>query len=74
MADTLAYLVPKGKLRCYITGQLRRDTPEENVRQRWARSLVEEYGYAKADVGVEVKVSMPAPSQSTAGTKTGGTC
>ena len=58
MPDNVAYLVPRGKLRCYITGKLRRDTPEENVRQRWARSLVEEYGYPKEDVGIEVKVSM----------------
>ena len=58
MADNVAYLVPPGKIRCFITGKLRADTPEENVRQRWARSLVEEYGYPKSDIGVEVKVSM----------------
>jgi len=28
------------------------------VRQRWARSLVEEYGYPKSDLGIEVKISM----------------
>lgn len=51
-------LVPVGKIRCYITGTLRKDTPEENVRQRWARSLVEEYRYAREDIGVEVPVRM----------------
>lgn len=51
-------LVPPGKIKCFITGQLRRDTPEENVRQRWARSLVDEYGYSKTDIGVEVSISM----------------
>ena len=54
----VVYLVPPGHLRCYVTGRLRRDTPEENVRQRWARSLVEEYGYPKSDLGLEVKISM----------------
>ena len=52
--SNVVYLVPPGKIRCYITDKLRRDTPEENVRQRWARSLVEEYGYPKSDIGVEV--------------------
>jgi len=56
MTDNISYLVPPGKIRCFITGKLRKDTPEENVRQRWARSLVEEYGYPKEDVGVEVMV------------------
>ena len=54
----VSYLVPPGKIRCFITAKLRPDTPEENVRQRWARSLVEEYGYPKSDIGVEVKVQM----------------
>ena len=60
MADmtNVLHLVPPGKLRCYVTGKLRRDTPEEHVRQRWARSLVEEYGYPKSDLGVEVTIAM----------------
>ncbi len=52
--------IPAGKLRCFITGQLRKDTPEENVRQRWARSLVEEYKYDVADIAVEFSVKMGA--------------
>ena len=52
------YLVPPGQIRCYVTGVLRKDTPEENVRQRWARSLVEEYGYPKSDLGIEVTIPM----------------
>lgn len=58
LTDNISYLVPPGKIRCFITGKLRKDTPEENVRQRWARSLVEEYGYPKEDIGVEVTVRM----------------
>ena len=50
--------MPVGKIRCYITGKLRKDTPEENVRQRWARSLVEEYRYKHEDIGVEFQIRM----------------
>ena len=56
--SNVVYLIPPGQLRCYVTGRLRKDTPEEHVRQRWARSLVEEYGYPKSDLGVEVKIAM----------------
>ena len=48
-------LVPAGKIKCYITGKHRPDTPEEHIRQRMARSLVEEYGYSKADIELEFK-------------------
>lgn len=56
--NNIVYLVPPGQIRCYVTGRLRKDTPEEHVRQRWARSLVEEYGYPKSDLGVEVSIAM----------------
>lgn len=49
---------PAGKIRCFVTQKLRKDTPEENVRQRWARSLVDEYGYDAADMDVEFSVKM----------------
>ena len=51
-------LIPVGKLRCYVTGKLRRDTPEEHVRQRWARSLVEEYYYNLCDIAVEFGIKI----------------
>jgi type I restriction enzyme M protein len=57
-SPTVLPLVPAGKIRCFITGALRKDTPEENVRQRWARSLVEEYRYDRADIGVEFPIKM----------------
>ena len=50
--------VPSGKRRCVITDRLRDDTPEENVRQRVARSLIDHYGYSKADIGVEFTVHL----------------
>ena len=56
-ADVVPF-IPAGKIRCFVTRKLRKDTPEENVRQRWARSLVEEYGYDVADMAVEYPVKM----------------
>ncbi len=56
-ADIVQF-IPAGKIRCFVTGKLRKDTPEENVRQRWARSLVAEYGYDVADLSVEFSVKM----------------
>jgi type I restriction enzyme M protein len=50
--------VPPGKLHCYVTGKLRRDTPEEQARQRVARSLVEEYGYHKEDISLQHPVDL----------------
>ena len=58
MKDSIHQFVPPGNIRCYLTDRLRKDTPEENVRQRWLRSLVEEYGYASSDLGVEVTITM----------------
>jgi type I restriction enzyme M protein len=52
-------LVPAGRIRCYIHPDLlRRDTPEEQVRQRIARSLVEEYGYRREDIQVEFGIKI----------------
>ena len=58
MPENVVPLIPAGKIRCFISGSLRRDTKEENVRQRWARSLVEEYGYLKTDIAVEFPIKM----------------
>ena len=48
--------IPPGKLRCVVTDRLRKDTPEENVRQRVARSLIDQYGYRQEDIAVEFTV------------------
>ncbi len=58
MSGNVTYLIPPGNIRCFITGVLRKDTPEENVRQRWARSLVGEYGYSKNDIALEFPIRM----------------
>jgi type I restriction enzyme M protein len=51
-------LIPAGKLRCVVTNRFRSDTPEEHVRQRIARSLLEDYGYEKANVEIEYSVNL----------------
>jgi type I restriction enzyme M protein len=51
-------LIPPGKLRCLVTNKLRNDTPEENVRQRIARSLMDDYGYHKADIEIEFTLNL----------------
>lgn len=51
-------VIPPGKIKCFITGKLRNDSPEEKVRQDVARSLVEEYGYDKKDIDIEFSVKM----------------
>jgi len=51
-------LIPPGKLSCVVTGKLRPDTPEEHVRQRIARSVMEDYGYDRGDIGVEFPVNL----------------
>src|ERR1041385_7765529 len=57
-------LVPAGKIRCYIHPEIFRiDTPEEHVRQRVARSLVEEYGYDKNDLHLEFPIKIGSGSR-----------
>ena len=52
--EVAAIIVAQGKLLDFIDGKTqRRETPEEYVRQEIAKSLVREYGYAKADIEVE---------------------
>lgn len=59
IANEPIVLVPAGKIRCYIhDGVFRKETPEEHVRQRVARSLVDEYGYDRADIHIELSVKM----------------
>lgn len=45
-----ATVVPEGKLECYLDRKLHPDKPEEHLRQRLLRSLVEEYGYPTEDI------------------------
>lgn len=46
----------KSKLKCFITGKMRPDTPEEKVRQNTARELVDKYGYPKNHIDIEFTI------------------
>ena len=50
--------LPPGKLRCVVTDKLRNDKPEENVRQRIARSLIDDYGYKREDIEIEFRINV----------------
>ncbi len=59
MSETnLITLIPPGRLRCVVTDTLRSDTPEEHVRQRIARSLIEDYGYKREDMEIEFGINV----------------
>jgi hypothetical protein len=49
--------IPSNKIKCIITGKLRKNT-EEKIRQIAARSLIEEYSYYKKDIGIEFSIKM----------------
>jgi len=46
------------KITCYIRGLEITETPEEKVRQEYARQLVEEYGYPKENIDLEVPIQI----------------
>lgn len=54
--------IPPGRVVDYITGKLRRDMPEEHVRQRVARSLVEEYEYKKEQAELDFRIYIGSKS------------
>lgn len=58
-ASVAAVVVQQGKLLDFIDGTTQREeTPEEYVRQEIAKSLVREYGYAKAQIAVELPLKL----------------
>ncbi len=50
MADTSGHHIVYGVLRDYLTGEELPDTDDERVRQRLARMMVEEKGYARDEL------------------------
>lgn len=49
--------LPPGKIRCIIDPtKLRSDSPEEHVRQRVARTLLEDYGFSRLDLEAEFHI------------------
>lgn len=52
--------IPEGKVRDYIDGTIRKDTPEEYVRQTVEKRLVNEHKYPKERIMIEYPVQMGA--------------
>ena len=51
-------IIPEGKVRDYIDGTIRKETPEEYVRQTVEKRLVMEHKYMKSQIKVEYTVKM----------------
>ena len=51
-------VIPEGKIRDYVDGTIRNDTPEEYVRQTVEKRLVNEHKYIKERIAVEYPVQM----------------
>lgn len=47
---------PEGKIVDFVDGKLRADNDTEQVRQDFERTLIEEYRYARTDIGVDVRI------------------
>ncbi len=56
--DKTIIIIPEGKIRDYVDGTIRNDTPEEYVRQTVEKRLVNEHKYAKERIAVEYPVHM----------------
>lgn len=51
-------VIPDGKIRDYIDGTIRKETPEEYVRQTVEKRLTIEHKYAKEQIAIEYKIKM----------------
>ncbi len=51
-------VIPEGKVRDYIDGVLRNDTPEEYVRQTVEKRLINEHKYSKDIIKIEYAIKM----------------
>jgi type I restriction enzyme M protein len=53
-----AIIIPDGYISDYIDGKLRKDTPEEYVRQNIEKRLVVEHKYPREQIAVEYKIRL----------------
>jgi len=56
--SNIIIIIPEGKVKDYIDGTIRLDTPEEYVRQTVEKRLINEHKYAKEQVKIEYGVQM----------------
>lgn len=50
--------IPEGKIQDYITGSFLKDSEQEQIRQNFERTLVEEYNYSNSDIGLDEKIKV----------------
>lgn len=58
MENNAILVIPEGKVRDYVDGTIRNDTPEEYVRQTVEKRLVNEHKYDKQRIAVEYHVQI----------------
>lgn len=58
MENNAILVIPEGKVRDYVNGTIRNDTPEEYVRQTVEKRLVNEHKYNKERIAVEYHVQI----------------
>lgn len=58
IAEVAVISVPEGKIRDYIDGKFRNDTPEEYVRQNIEKRLVNEHNYPKQLIRIEQSIKV----------------
>ncbi|MCP8313875.1 MAG: N-6 DNA methylase [archaeon] len=58
MAETGSIVSEEGKIKCIITGKLRKETPEEYVRQEFCRVLLNVYKYPKEHIDIEFSIKV----------------
>lgn len=58
-----ALIVPQGKVVDFIDGKLRKETPEEYVRQEIEKSVVREYLYSREEAAVEFRIKLGVASK-----------
>lgn len=51
-------IVDEGKIKCLITGKMRKAIPEEYVRQEYCRILLDVYKYPKSHIDVEYSIKI----------------
>lgn len=51
-------IVDEGKIKCLITGKMRKEAPEEYVRQEYCRILLDVYKYPKEFIDVEFPIKV----------------
>ena len=57
-SERQAIRVPEGKIRDYIDGKIRNDTPEEYVRQTIEKRLVNEHKYKREQIRIEFRLKV----------------